>query len=149
MTSKRWMPMTAVVIAVVALATACGSKEPTAPSAGTGAQPETVTITATEFGIESSVTKFQVGTPYHFVVTNKGQLPHEVMLLKPMKTGTMPMTEMDKMAVAVVEEDDLGAGTTYAFDLTFDRPYTEGQLEFSCHIPGHYEDGMRTAVTVQ
>ncbi|MCC6238092.1 MAG: hypothetical protein IT299_11045 [Dehalococcoidia bacterium] len=152
MSIKRWLSLTAVVVAMLALATACSSsddKEPTATATAASAQPQTVTVTATEFGIESSMTEFHVGTPYHFVVTNSGQAPHEVMLMQPMETGMMSMTEMDKMAVAVVEEDDLGAGQTYEFDLTFDHPYAAGELEFACHIPGHYESGMHTAVTVQ
>jgi len=36
-----------------------------------------------EFGIESSVTNFEVGVPYHFEVTNEGSVNHEIMIMPP------------------------------------------------------------------
>jgi uncharacterized cupredoxin-like copper-binding protein len=129
---------------------ACGDDDDsTATATEMSAEPETVNVTVDEFSIESSLTTFQAGVPYHFVVTNEGQAPHEVMIIEPMETGGMSMTEMDEMAVAVVEEDDLEAGDTYEFDVTFDHPYAEGELEFACHLAGHYEAGMHTPITVE
>jgi len=133
------------IVLVVAgfLLTACGAKG--------GAK--TVNITLTEFGIESSLTSFDVGVPYHFVVTNKGAVEHEIMLMAPLTeeqmSMNMDMEEMDKMALAHVEADELQPGDTANFDYTFTKPAPAGTLEFSCHIKGHYENGMKLPITVK
>ena len=176
MSIKRWLLVAGFAVALFGLATACSSgdnnkatatasatsstsaatSEPqtatasATPSASAAtSEPQTVTVTLTEFGIESSVSAFHVGTPYHFVVTNQGKVPHELMIVQPIAPGMMSMTEMDNMAVAHVEEDDLPTGATYALDFTFDHPYAAGELEFACHIAGHYEAGMLAPMTVE
>lgn len=166
-----------------------------APSSSTAATVE-VRITLTEFGIQSSMTNFRVGVPYHFVVTNSGCAAHELMIMQPVNEpatpapgypgypmpmyggrgpmggpygghgpGAMycdgsgmpwsamfpheiPMAQLDKMALATVEEDDLHPGQTTTLDYTFRKPYRSGTLQFACHLPGHYEFGMRLAITV-
>jgi uncharacterized cupredoxin-like copper-binding protein len=87
--------------------------------------------------------------PYHFEVTNSGKIEHEFMLVKPISAGTMEMEEMDDMALAHIEEDDLRLGTAQSFDSTFTEPAPAGRLEFSCHLPGHHQAGMRLPITVQ
>ena len=131
-----------LVVGVLALS-ACGG----------GGNSNTVTITLTDFGIESSRTTFEVGVPYHFVVTNEGQVEHEIMLMAPLTADqmmmNMDMEQMDAMALAHVEAADLPKGATAEFDYTFTEPAPAGTLEFSCHIAGHYEAGMKLAITVQ
>jgi len=61
-------------ILVVVLA-ACGGTS-TAPSGS-----QEVQVTLSEYKITSSVTTFSPGTPYHFVVTNKGRIAHEFMMM--------------------------------------------------------------------
>jgi uncharacterized cupredoxin-like copper-binding protein len=112
-------------------------------------KPVEVKITATDFGFSASQTTFKVGVPYHFVVTNQGKVKHEVMLVKPIEAGMMDMEAMDAMALAHIEEDDLPPGTNQSFDYTFSEAAPTGQLEFSCHLPGHYEAGMKLPITVQ
>ena len=55
----------------------------------------------------------------------------------------MDMAEMDKMALAMIETDELMPGKTQTFDYTFAKPAPSGSLEFACHTPGHYEQGMK------
>lgn len=112
-------------------------------------KPIEVKITATDFGFTASQTTFKVGVPYHFVVTNQGKVAHEFMLVKPIEAGMMDMEEMDAMALSHIEEDDLQAGITQSVDYTFTEAAPTGQLEFSCHLPGHYEAGMKIPITVQ
>ena len=70
--------------------------------------------------------------------------------MEPMMAGTeMSMEEMDEMALAVAEEDDLPPGASYTLDYTFTESAPTGSLEFSCHIPGHYEAGMLLPITVK
>lgn len=98
-----------------------------------------VQITLTEFKIESSVTDFTVGTPYHFIITNKGTLAHDWMI--------MPSGEQDEAkALVKVEDTDLQPNKTVTRDFTFTQA---GDLEFACHVKGHYEAGMHTPITVK
>jgi uncharacterized cupredoxin-like copper-binding protein len=117
--------------------------------AGKSAGPVNVDVALTDFGFESSLTSFQVGTPYHFVVTNKGNVPHEIMIVKPVEAGMMDMEEMDAMALAHIEGEDLPVGATAPMDYTFTEPAQLGALEFACHIEGHYEQGMKLPIEVK
>jgi uncharacterized cupredoxin-like copper-binding protein len=94
------------------------------------------------------MTTFTAGVPYHFEVTNTGSVAHEIMLVKPIPAGTMDMEAMDEMALAHISEEDLSAGTTQSFDYTFTEAAPAGQLEFACHVAGHYEAGMKLPITV-
>jgi len=146
--------VTLLCLALVALA-ACGasttssvsSATPT-PSEGvtpTASGPATVQVTLTEFTIQSSLTTFQVGVPYHFVVTNAGQATHEFM------AGPIAVahaSEDARDAAKLFEVSELEPGQTGTADYTFTKPYPAGTLEFSCHVPGHYEEGMRLDFSV-
>ncbi len=147
-----------VLAAVLGLAlTACGGSGTTASSTTTSttAAPEanvvhvkTVDLTDSQ-AIESDVTTFKVGVPYHFVVENTGFRKHELMIVQPIEAGTMDMEHMDEMALHVVEEDDLEPGATVEFDFTFPADAAGTSLEFACHIPDHYEAGMHLPITVE
>ena len=139
-TSKKLFVVLTIAILVL---TACGSQ---------GNSTE-VKITLTEFGIESSQTSFEVGVPYHFVVTNNGAVEHEMMVMPPLTKDQvgmgMSMNQMDEMALAMVEASDLQPGKTASFDYTFTEPAPAGTIEFACHTPGHYEAGMKLPITVK
>ena len=138
MTRKFISGMILLTIAVLGLV-ACGPKAP-----------QDVTISLTDYGIEASQTTFKVGQPYHFIITNDGAIEHELMIMPPMaQDANMEMSEMDEMALAMVEEDDLPPGATETLDVTFDQAYPAGTLEFSCHVEGHYEAGMKEAIIVE
>ena len=109
-----------------------------------------VKVALRDFGIDSSLTTFEVGVPYHFIITNEGAINHELMIMEPMMAGMdMTMEEMDAMALAYVEEDELPPGATQTLDYTFTGPAPAGSLEFACHTEGHYEAGMRLPITVK
>lgn len=131
-----------LVVAVLVI-TACGAQSDS----------NEVTITLTDFGIESSRDTFEVGVPYHFVVTNNGAINHEIMIMAPLTEDQMmmdmDMEQMDEMALAMIEEDELTPGTTKTLDYTFTEPASAGELEFVCHVEGHYEAGMRLPITVK
>ncbi|HZD00982.1 MAG TPA: hypothetical protein VFA46_12575 [Actinomycetes bacterium] len=112
-------------------------------------QPTTVKIDAGDYFFRSSLTTFKVGVPYHFEVTNVGNVEHEFMVIRPIPAGTMEMEQMDEMAVGHIEEDDLKAGATESVDVTFDKPYPPGTLELACHIGTHYQKGMKLAIVVE
>jgi uncharacterized cupredoxin-like copper-binding protein len=112
-------------------------------------EPIEVQITLTDFGIESALSTFEVGQPYHLVINNEGALNHELMVMEPMMGGMeMSMEEMDEMALAMIEEDDLPPGSTQTLDITFTEEDAAANLEFACHVSGHYEAGMKLPITV-
>jgi len=107
-----------------------------------------VHVTAESMRIESDVTVFQVGVPYHFEVTNKGVINHEVMLIEPVAEGSMTMQQMDELARGIAEAEALKPGATVTFDYTFKTDDLKGPLEFACHVPGHYRAGMKLGIKV-
>ncbi len=112
---------------------ACGGQA--VPSAS---EPEQVNITLSEFRVESPRTTFVRGTTYRFTITNKGQIPHEFMVISPGHQGHM-------MGVLHVEADALPPGSAITQDIVLPAA---GTYEMDCHLPGHYEAGMKLLVEV-
>jgi len=142
-------PLTTPLVLLLGLGlllTACAGSaaipEDPAPS-----DPAEVKVTLSDFKIEMSQTEFQTGVPYEFVVTNNGAVAHELMLMAPVEDGTMDMEEMDEMAVAMFEDEELTPGVTVTQTITFPAP-GDSSLEAACHLPGHYEAGMRLPLTI-
>jgi uncharacterized cupredoxin-like copper-binding protein len=131
------------LVSVVVLS-ACGQKTP-----------QTVEITLTEFGIETPITTFQAGQPYKFVIRNAGALNHEFTIMPPMASPPTDMHmeghSMEHMTGAMVHigEDELTPGATVTLEFTFSEPTSAGEIEFACHLPGHYEGGMVTPIRVE
>jgi uncharacterized cupredoxin-like copper-binding protein len=97
--------------------------------------------------IEASMTTFQVGVPYTFVITNSGQRAHNFNINPPVSVAGSLEGALNSALLAVPQEQ-LGPGQTATVEFTF--PDTaEGQLlEFSCLIRRHYDDGMKVDITV-
>jgi len=138
---RRTTPL--VVIPLTLLLAACGTTAADQPS-----DDSVVHVTANEFGIESDQTSFKAGVPYEFVVTNDGDIAHEVMLMPVMSGDGMTMEQMDELALGMVEEEELVPGATVTFTATFGPDDVGAQLEFACHIVGHYDAGMHLPITV-
>jgi uncharacterized cupredoxin-like copper-binding protein len=116
-------------------------------SSSSGGGSNEVQITLTEFKIEPSMTTFKTGVTYHFVVTNKGSAPHEVWIMPPADDNITP-DQVKQMALAGLGSSDLTPGATKTFDYTFKDPAPAGKLEFACHLPGHYDQGMHIPIIV-
>ncbi len=128
------------LIAFSAILVACGGN-----SAPSGSQD--VQVTLSEYKITSSMNAFVPGTSYHFVVTNQGQVPHEFMIMPMgMSMQGMSMDDMHKIALTMI--DNLAPGETRTIDFTFPSSTSGQHLEFACHLPGHYEAGMKLPVMV-
>jgi len=146
-----------LVIGVAALSAACGRAPAAAtqapatsaastqpPSSGNSTQ---VVVTLADNTIESSLTDFQVGVPYTFVITNKGPHAHDFNISQPVSVvGSLDAAL--KGALLVVPQQKLGRGETATVDFTFPESATSLKWEFSCLIRRHYDDGMRLAITV-
>ena len=161
-----------VIVGITVLAAACGSSTPTAtqapaqPAAPTGspatqapaqaaatdtpasaASGTTVNVTLADNTIQSSLTTFKVGVPYTFVVTNTGHHAHNFNISTPVSIAGSLDAALSSALVSVDRSKlSVGANTTVTF--TFPASAVGAQLEFSCLIQKHYEDGMKLAITV-
>jgi uncharacterized cupredoxin-like copper-binding protein len=154
-----------VLVATALVATACGSPAPAAtqapaPATATLAMPAateapataaasatTVTITLADNTIESSLTTFQVGVPYRFVITNTGRHGHNFNISTPVAV-VGSLNDALATALLAVSKDQLGAGASVTVDYTFPDSAAGANLEFSCLIQRHYQDGMLLPITV-
>jgi uncharacterized cupredoxin-like copper-binding protein len=112
-------------------------------------------ITLKEFTVESSIRNFELGTSYHFKVTNAGQIPHEFMIMPLMMDGMdmagmqgMTMGERDAAVLVMIPEAQLGPGATAEVDYTFEKGFTDGGIEIVCTLPGHLEAGMHMPIII-
>jgi uncharacterized cupredoxin-like copper-binding protein len=94
--------------------------------------------------------KINLGETIKFVVTNKGEMPHEFSV------GDSPTQRahalmMEKMPEMKHEEDPtavtLQPGETKEIIWTFNKP-VQGFIELACQMPGHYEGGMVSKVSL-
>jgi uncharacterized cupredoxin-like copper-binding protein len=127
---------------LITVLTACGSTAAATrpvPSGYTEVQ-----ITLSDYKIQSSLTTFTAGKPYYFVITNKGAVTHEFMIMPPGMGGHIKT--LNKMSFAAVE--NIAAGETTTLKFTFERTASPQHLEFSCHYADHYARGMMLPVVV-
>ena len=147
------------------LVAACGSPTPAATQAPVGpaaTEPPTqseatepvpvtggtqVDITLADNTIEASMTSFQVGVPYTFVVTNTGRRAHNFNINPPVSVAGSLEGALDG-ALLVVPQEQLGVGATATAEFTFPASSAGQLLEFSCLIRRHYDDGMKLDIIV-
>jgi len=159
---KRIVLLSAIAVAMLAMA-ACGSPAPAAsqdpatqapvaqsistqPPASSSNGTE-VDVTLADNTIDSTLTTFQAGAPYTFVIKNTGTHVHNFNINPPISLAGSLDSALSQ-ALLVVTRDKLSPGATVTVTYTFPDSAVGAQLEFSCLIPRHYEDGMRLAITV-
>jgi uncharacterized cupredoxin-like copper-binding protein len=119
-----------------------GATEPVPVTGGTQ-----VDITLADNTIDASMTTFQVGVPYTFVITNTGTHAHNFNINPPVSVAGSLEGAFDSALLAVPQEQ-LGPGQTATVEFTFPADSAGQLLEFSCLIRRHYEDGMLVPITV-
>ncbi len=131
------VPFMLILAACGGSATPSGSQQgQTTPS---GSQVEQVTLSDNK--IDSSLTTFTAGIPYHFVVTNIGQVAHQ-FVMKPTGMDMEHMSVDEMHHAALFMYDSIAPGETRTFDYTF-APSAAGQsFQFACYSQGHIEAGM-------
>ena len=130
--------------------------QPTAPLATEGSPvqapppvegPTRVEITLADNTIASSLTTFQAGASYTFVISNNGRHEHNFNIAPPVALAG-GYGEALAQALLAVDETQIPPGTATSVDFTFPPESAAADLEFSCLIRRHYEDGMRLEITV-
>ncbi len=138
---KRLFTLGLFLIFLITVLTACGSTAAAVPPPSGYTE---VQITLSDYKIQSSLTTFTAGKPYYFVITNKGAVTHEFMIMPPGMGGHIKT--LNKMSFAAVE--NLAPGETTTLKFTFERTASPQHLEFSCHYADHYAKGMLLPVVV-
>lgn len=106
-----------------------------------------VNITLADNTIKSSQTTFQAGVPYAFVIQNLGSRAHDFNIATPVSIAGSLDAALSGALLAVTR-DKLQAGESVTVEYTFPDSAADQQLEFSCLISRHYQDGMLLAITV-
>jgi uncharacterized cupredoxin-like copper-binding protein len=105
-----------------------------------------VYITLEDFRVLSSVTVFHTGTPYYFIVTNRGPSLHEFMIMRDKPDGT-PVSFDEDSSTMFIHIEQVFPGTTLRMNFTFSRALI-GKSEIACLMRGHYAAGMRLPIVV-
>jgi uncharacterized cupredoxin-like copper-binding protein len=115
--------------------------------------PQTVEVQLTEFGIQSSVMAFRPGRTYTFVISNGGALAHEFAITargagSQVEHHDAQETHHDMSGSFLhVGQEHLPPGESATIEYTFPREIA-GELEFACHLDGHYESGMYMPISL-
>lgn len=88
---------------------------------------------------------FDAGETVRFVIHNGDPIDHE-FILGDRAVQDRHENGTEKRHGAIPGEVSIPAHTTRSTTFTFDDA---GSLIIGCHLPGHYEYGMRAAVTVK
>lgn len=100
----------------------------------------TIKTTALDIRFDNIRLHVRAGETVRFIVTNKGQLTHEFIIGDALEQHEQ---EMQKMAGMVMPDESNGItlkpGQTKTLIWTFGQ---KGEVEFACHVPGHFAAGM-------
>jgi uncharacterized cupredoxin-like copper-binding protein len=111
---------------------------------GTGTQ---VDVTLADNTIDSSMTTFQVGVPYTFVITNAGRHGHNFNISTPVSDAGSLEAAL-QTALLAVPQSQLNPGASVTVEYTFPDTAEGQNLEFACLIRMHYQMGMLLPITV-
>lgn len=108
----------------------------------------TIKITAMDIRYDKPAIRIKAGETIKFVVTNAGKLRHEFMLgdAGEQRAHAEMMKEMPDMVHSDPNMVTVEPGETKILVWHFTRA---GKFEAACHIPGHYEAGMKSELTVR
>jgi uncharacterized cupredoxin-like copper-binding protein len=151
---KRWLILVVGLLIWGVALTACGNESQATSSSGSGSSNSSsqssgahdVHIVMAEMKIESDVTTFTHGVPYHFIIVNKGNMQHEFEIAK---KQPLDATEEQMDSGRLAELPRLDAGKTGTLDYTFTSAYPAGTMRLVCGMPGHYSAGQYTDIVVE
>ncbi len=133
------------LVPFVLLLAACGNSGASSGSQQTQTTPagsRVVQVTLSDNKVESSLTTFTAGMPYHFVVSNTGHVAHQfVMIPMGMSMEHMSIDQMHHASLFMY--DSVAPGETRTFDYTFASSSARQSFEFACGTQGRYGAGMQ------
>lgn len=141
---KRWFLLGWILVILAPMLTGCGAAV-LAQGQQTTAD-VTVQVTLMDFKITSSVVKFVVDVPYHFVITNKSDREHKQFQLGPLIEPGMTMRDVEQQQLFGFKS--IAPGETKFADYTFKQAASLGTWQFSCHVGTLYEPRMLLGIVV-
>lgn len=127
------------VIAAVGLTGCAGGGASTAPSPIASSTPTVVVISASDdMKFSPATVSVKAGEAVIFRVKNVGQIPHAFMVGP---TAAVEAAGGDGTA----ETGDIEGSQTKDLPFAFG---STGTFAFACHVPGHFESGMKGTVTL-
>jgi uncharacterized cupredoxin-like copper-binding protein len=105
-----------------------------------------VYVTLQEFFITSSMREFRTGVHYYFIVTNRGHVVHEFMIMRDKPDGT-PVSFDEDSSTMFIHIEQVFPGTTLRMNFTFSSSLI-GKSEIACLMRGHYAAGMHLPIVV-
>jgi uncharacterized cupredoxin-like copper-binding protein len=114
----------------------------------------TIEITAVDLAFKPGSVTVQRGQTVKFVVTDRGKLTH-AFVIGPELVQQEHDKEMLQMTPQQRQEEMakspngllMQPGQTKTLVWTFDTPLD--QLQYACHVPGHYQAGMRGTISIR
>jgi uncharacterized cupredoxin-like copper-binding protein len=102
----------------------------------------TIRIITLDISMDKTRLEVRAGETVSFIVTNNGQLAHE-FIIGDAREQVEHEQEMQQMAGMDMPDETNGItlkpGQTKTLIWTFGQ---KGEVEFACHVPGHYSAGM-------
>ena len=141
------LTVSAVVLLLAAGATvlATSGTPSAAPSGVLGPGPVTVTIGIDHSRFDVRALRVRPHTEVRFVLVNRDPIGHEFIVGDPevhARHANGHEASHPPVDGEVSIPADARAATTYVF-------HEPGPVEFACHLPGHYQYGMRGVVEVR
>lgn len=121
-----------VLVTVLIGASGCTPQAEAIPPGTPGAQ--TVIVTLTNTTLTASQTTFRPDVRYHFIVTNRGPLPHQFWIMPQgmaQLMRQMPMAQWRQHLMFATP--DIRQGMRSTFDYTFTMPMMQQRLAFGCY----------------
>ncbi|MBA3688160.1 MAG: copper-binding protein [Chloroflexi bacterium] len=146
----RLTTLASLVLVLVVLIAACsgGSTNQTPTGAPGSAAPGPVVVTLKEWSVEAAPASAKAGS-VTFRVTNAGNLAHNFVVFKTdLAPDKLPVANAQIVTSAGVEkigQIDVEPGATAEISL----PLKAGSYVLVCNLPGHYQQGMHTLLTVE
>jgi uncharacterized cupredoxin-like copper-binding protein len=151
--SYRWLVACSIIAALALVPVACGGDDDEGSEASSSGTTVTAALGQSDAG-EYTITLDNESVPageVTFQIANEGELEHEFEIVKTdVAKGDLPV-EAGKADVEaeggeeVDEVEDLASGAER--ELTVDLE--AGNYLLICNLPGHYDQGMVTAFTVE
>lgn len=114
------------------------------PPKALGPEPVTVVVDVEHSLFEPSSLRVEVGTEVRFVLVNGDPINHE-LIVGPADVHARHSTGKEPWHPPKPGEASVGPNDRAVTTYVFDEP---GTIEMACHLPGHYEHGMRGEIEV-
>lgn len=142
-----------VLIFILATFLLAGCSSADSPTATATAEPELITLVATDIAFDKTNLEVEAGRPVRITLDNQGVLEHDFSIQEIPTSGEIleGSSETDDHDMGhVTESPDVHVaamtGNSHAVEFT---PAEAGEYEYYCTVSGHREAGMVGTLTVR